>query len=115
MGYESKIIIVNRVEPTWSELAFAEVIAEFKLCCVGYEFKEAFTEPIDFELYVGDTATQTDCYGELCKMADVDDVINALEALAKKESYRRFAPAIGLLKGFNVDEWDDLKVVHYGY
>ena len=30
-------------------------------------------------------------------------------------NYRRYAPCLGLLKGFEPDKWDDIVVLHYGY
>ena len=110
MGYESKLFIVNRNEYV------AETIAEFDLCRMPYEFgKYVFRDKIDFDICVNDELTRADKYGDTCRVANIPDVIRALEQMKEKENYRRLAPCIGLLKGFRPEEWDDLKVVHYGY
>ena len=114
MGYESKLIVVERTE-IWNGIVVGEAVAEFNLCVVNCNFTDIFTEPIDFNLYIDGNPTMSDCYGKHCCMADVDDVIKALEKMSEEIDYRRFAPAIGLLKGFEQQRWDTLKVVHYGY
>ena len=114
MGYESKIIVVERTE-VWNGTVVGETIAEFNLCVVNCNFADIFTEPIDLNLYMDGNPTMSDCYGRHCCMADVDDVVKALEKMSEEIDYRRFAPVIGLLKGFEQNKWDTLKVVHYGY
>lgn len=114
MGYESKLIIVDR--HVWdSGYAFAEMIAEFRMCCLPWNHREIFKTPIDFDLYVGCEAVRKDCYGEHCKMAKPEVVVDALEKMAREEDYRRYNPIIQMLKGFDSNQWEDLEVVHYGY
>lgn len=111
--YKSRLIIVNRVD--FGDYVFAEKIAEFNLCSMPWNHKKIFTTPIDFNIYVNDEATKIDYYGKHCFMADVQTVIEELEWLDKYGHNRRYQPLIGLLKGFDLSEWDDLKIVHYGY
>jgi len=117
MGYESKLIVVERSEHKDINWIYGEVIAEFKLSCLPWDFdhRKVFTEPIDFDLWDGDEKTREDKYGEHCGMAHVSEVVKALEQLAENEDYRRYAPCIALLKGFDESQWKDLRVVHWGY
>lgn len=120
MSYESRLIVVERSKyETWCDYVFAEEIARFDLRSVSWNHKEIFTEPIDFDILStnGERVEykKTDCYGEHCCMADMETVISALEKLDAEEDYRRYKPILGLLKGFNPNEWHELKVVHYGY
>ena len=114
MGYESKLIVVERAE-VWKGYIIGTEIAEFNLCSVNWNPGDVFSKEIDFDIYVDGESTRDDKYGKTCRMADIDDVVDVLEEMAAKDNYRRFAPAIALLKGFEQQRWDDLKVVHYGY
>ena len=33
----------------------------------------------------------------------------------KEDDYRRLAPCLAMLKGFDPQQWDDLRAIHYGY
>ena len=49
MGYESRLYVVNRfVASNWNNHVFAERIAQFDMCSVGWNPDKVFTEPIDF-------------------------------------------------------------------
>ncbi len=122
MGYESRIIVMNRSELTrpnggnWvytENWVYAEKIAEMNMCCMGSDFKKLFEKPIDYTIYVNDEKTDEDCYGEHIKYATIDRIVEWLENY--NEDYRRIAPLLGLLKGFDESEWDELQVLHYGY
>jgi len=118
MGYESRLYVVNRYKASnWNDYVFAERIAQFDMCCVGWNPDKIFTTPIDF--YIGydknDEPIYDDMYGKRCGMASVADVITAIEALEEREHYRRFSPLLGFLRGLDESEWDDLRVVHFGY
>lgn len=114
MGYESKIVVVDRSD-IWDGYIVGETIAVFNLSGVNWNPAEIFTEKIDFDLFVDGECTREDKYGKTCRMADIDDVVKVLESMAEKYNYRRFAPVISLLKGFEQQRWDALKVIHYGY
>lgn len=115
MGYESKLIVVNRDSNSILDYVWAEVIAEFKMSCLPWNHRDIFQTPIDFDIYVNGEPTRKDCYGEHCQMAKPDYVADVLEEMAKEENYRRYSPVIGMLRGFDKNEWDDLEVIHYGY
>lgn len=130
MSYESKVLVIDRT-PGWRATIGRE-IARFDLCSMGYDvydgkcFRELFTTPIDFDVYVRsqeeDDETEdfyrTDCYGEHCKYTkDFDSVISWLEQAEEKEHYRRAKLFLNFLKGLrdSVKEFDELVLVHYAY
>jgi hypothetical protein len=43
------------------------------------------------------------------------EAINILEESASRDDYRRYAPCIALLNGFDESKWRNLAVLHYGY
>lgn len=131
MGYESKVLVINREELVKGYNIGSE-IARFDLCAMGSNphngvmFNELFTTPIDFDVYVRnqteDDGTEdfykTDCYGEHCKFtSDVDSVISWLEQAEEKEHYRRAKLFLNFLKTLrdSVDDFEELVLVHYGY
>lgn len=113
MGYESRIYVVNVNEST----SYGQVIARFDLSNAGFNFSYLFKKQVDFDFYAddGNTKIKTDNYGEKLKSASIQDVIEWLETKGREIHYRRIEPLIGLLKGFDLSEWEDLRVVHYGY
>ena len=136
--YEHRLFIVNRQELNppriegRSGFIFGSVIAVYNCSRMPMSFFDLFADAkeIDFTLFVnqGDAWVETkeDCYGEHCKMVKLPDVIAYLENLTNSEewgTYRRLAPLLGLLKGFDESQWeeatqrgnDSLWVVHYGY
>ena len=120
MGYESRLYVVNRRELRWDGKLlgiYRDMIAKFDMSCVGWNPKHIFTTPIDFaiEYDENDNDVYKDMYGDICGMASVSEVITAVEALEEREHYRRFKPLLGFLKGLDESEWDDLRVVHFGY
>ena len=86
-------------------------------------------QEIDFDLYgdnCGDIEANLtiDPYGEHCRMVKPERVIEYIESLMAGDdedwnNYRRLAPLLGLLKGFNPDQWESDRekfwIVHYGY
>lgn len=121
MGYESRIFVIERKEGTYpngNKYVYAEKIAMVNMCNMGYNFTGFFDKPIDYKIFVdGETETDEDRYGEHLKYAPVDRVIEWLERELAKYTYkyRRLSPLLGLLKGFDQYEWEELQVVHYGY
>lgn len=125
MGYESKLIVVDRCEleaPNGSTWVFADEIAIFDLDKMGYDnhdFYDAFKEEIDFKVFVDsrDEETDTDCYGDKIKSADWEALLAALKRIEAEDHYRRLPPVIAMLEAFYAarDEWHDLRVLHYGY
>lgn len=121
MGYESRVFVVNRNEINRgidAPYVFAEKIADIKMACMGNGFSELFKKKVDYELYIDscDESTQTDMYGEVMTYADCKTVINYLEKLiADGENYRRLSLLLGILKGIDESQWDEIQIVHYGY
>lgn len=116
MAYESRIYIVNVTGDYNSP--YAQPIMEYDLCNMGSNsgFRNLFKEPIDFEIFVDDnTATDTDKYGDRIKEGDLQEVIAWLEAWPDAKTYRRIPPFLAALKAFNPGEWENLKILHYGY
>ena len=119
MGYESRIIVARRIRS-----CMVEKLSEMWLSKVGYNFPEIFTTEIESNIY-GDGFKENsdeeyeltvDNYGNICKYADVQTVIDWLENAEAKEHYRRFTPAIAMLKAYAAEKWKgDIVVIHYGY
>lgn len=137
MGYESKILLVNRHE---SKTRFdgttlerpiinAEIVAEYDLCkmgCQAQEFYAAFRREIDYTLFLpgvdanGDERIMEkdeDMYGDHLKSANIEELLAALKACEERDHYRRLPPLIAMLETLaNMrDEWPVLEAVHYGY
>ena len=125
MGYESKIIIVERAQYT-PNIISALVVAQYDLCNMGYknrEFYDVFKTEIDYDLYLpnGDEIQplRMDCYGKHMKSADIGELIAALKVCDAREHYRRIPPLIAMLESFDLGEWNSdyqrLEAVHYAY
>lgn len=143
MGYESKIVVIDRREheatekhPAW---VYGSEIARFDLGKMGYEkypvnnyddlrtFRDLFTVPIDFDLSVQNEDSNTvypdeywreDMYGEHCKYTtDIDSVIAWMERYLEHDDYRRAALFYDFLRVLkeHEDEYQQIVLVHYGY
>ena len=124
MGYESRIIVARR--DVWEErgLVWYEKLAEMWLGKVYRDFYKIFTTEIESNIY-GDGFKENsdeeyelteDRYGDICKYAPIQTVIDWLEKEDAKEHYCRFTPAIAMLKAYAMEKWEgDLVVIHYGY
>lgn len=118
MGYESKLYVIQKYDCVkQNDKIFAEVIAMFDLCKVNdidfskYPATDCYIYDVD-----GNTKITEDMYGEPLKELTISDAIIEIERAMTKGQYRRWNPILGLLKGFNEDEWDNgLSVLHYGY
>ena len=121
MGYESRIFIVDRTECKHNDgtsWIYAEKIADIKMCKMYNGFTDLFDKKIDYTLFIddGNNDTQTDCYGDIMTYTDCRTVIDYLEKLiADGENYRRLTILLGLLKGIDESQWDEIQVVHYGH
>lgn len=129
MGYEHKIIVAQKVvndqvvnrDPD----IFSITLAEMKLSRTGSGFDELFTKEIDWQLFSDypcidckrDIEITTDCYGDTCTYTDdIQSVIAWLEQKNYQEHYRRYTPAIAMLKAYVAENWDHpLILIHYGY
>lgn len=135
MGYESKIVIMDRHEykkPNGDKWIFALEISTFDLSKMGYEkanghtFHDIFKTPIDFDLYIQNEDANNvypaeywreDCYGEHCKYTTIENVIAWLEQSKTAKTYRRAKLLLNCLYSFRdiQNEFTQLCVVHYGY
>lgn len=116
MSYESRIYIVD-VRKVF-ENTYAETLGVIDCSSMKYEFSNLFKTPIDYEIFIDDnTKTDTDCYGEKIKSANIDEVIAWLEEEVKTDDYRRLIPLLYTLKGYKetVNRWTNLQILHYGY
>jgi hypothetical protein len=118
MGYESKIYVVekfnNSLDNT-TDKKYAQVIATYDMCKFN-GFDNIFKTETDCYIYAddGNTIILKDRYDEPLKETNIENVIKYLEK-HKNTNYRRVNPLLNLLKGFNLKEWDNLTVLHYGY
>ena len=121
MSYESRIFVVERNEienRDGTSYVYAEKIADVKMCSMYNGFRNIFDKEVDYELYIdsGEKSTSTDMYGDKMKYTDVQTVIDYLENLIDSgETYRRLPLLLGMLKGIDPSQWNDIQVVHYGY
>lgn len=137
MGYESKIIVVERTEhqlPNGEPWVFGSEIARFDLSKMGYEsvsgkmFREIFETPIDFNLYnvryidenepnLDPEEFRTDCYGEHCKYASLDEVLSWLSKSETSKEYRRAKLFFAFLQNLKNSEasFSEIAIVHFGY
>ena len=121
MGYESKIYVVQREKN--EQNYYGQIIAMFDLCNMGHGngWRELFKTEVKYDVFIddGNKETRTDFYGDTLTEAPIESVIEWIENLiASGETYRRLKPCLGMLKGFNLDEWkecDGLYIIHYGY
>lgn len=117
MGYESKLYVVDKHHWKWSNEPWGEVIAMFDLCKVpGLNFSKY--PATDCYIYAddGNTKIREDNYGDLLKEIPVKDAIDMIEKEIKADKdYRRYQPCLNLLKGFDLNRWEDLVVLHYGH
>ena len=121
MSYESRIFDVERSEfenRDGTSYVYAEKIADVKMCSMYNGFRDIFDKEVDYELYIdsGEKSTSTDMYGDKMKYTDVQTVIDYLEKLIDSgETYRRLSLLLGMLKGIDTSQWNDIQIVHYGY
>lgn len=118
MGYESKLYVVDKHD--WKKFInekWGEVIAMFDLCGVprlnfsSYPATDCYIVADD-----GNTEIKEDRYGDPLKEVPIQDAIEMIERVIEKEEYyRRYKPCLDLLKGFNINDWENLIVLHYGH
>ena len=128
MSYEHRIIIAERHE-TESEnpyvFAFELVRLDLGWMESGERFKRLFKTPIDFNIYVNNEDPnetypeeywKEDMYGEHCKSASVNYVLDFLENNCK-DTNRRLSILRALLRDLreHKEDYGDIRVVHYGY
>lgn len=135
MGYESRVFIIERSECCGGKFVYGDEIARFELCKMGNEvvnykyFTDVFKTPIDFDLHdIGEDPNceeyreedyRTDQYGEHCKYASIDSVLEWLESseTVNVEKYRRAVLLRDFLKMLKdrSSDFGNIVVVHYGH
>jgi len=117
MSYESMITVAEKCERSKTSI-FEMHLATMELCQMEEGFRNIFTKPVTWERRdMSDTDITTDKYGDICKYADIDTVIEYLEKrIAGGDTYRRLKPCLAMLKAYKDELWDyPLIVIHYGY
>lgn len=125
MGYESKLIVIKKgslgADVGCNNKEWAEKIAEVRLCVVDNEvFSKIQNYPITNSYYYEHLVSNPileDEYGTELREIPLGDCITIFENANKKDHYRRYTIALGLLKSFNTNDWCDGEIVilHYGY
>jgi hypothetical protein len=125
MGYESKLIVIQKsslgASVDYNNKKWAEKIAEVRLCVVDNEvFSKIQNYPITNSYYCEHLVSNPileDAYGVGLREIPLNDCITILENADKKDHYRRYTIALGLLKSFSTNDWRDgeIVVLHYGY
>lgn len=122
MGYESRLYIVDKTSLTevidGKEMRRGQVVSVFNLCNV-YAVSEKMCEYPETDVFIyaddGNTIILEDSYGDALKEIPIYEAIKIIEEAASKDKYRHYAPCIHMLKGFELSEWSNLVVLHYGY
>lgn len=110
MGYESRLYVVDKLDD------YGEVIAVFNLCKIPSVANKMKKYPAtNLHIYSNDVKITRDCYGEPLTEIPIKDAISIIEDAASNEYYRRFGPCLSMLKGFELNHWSNLVVLHYGY
>jgi len=118
MGYESRLYVVRKSSTKDENGYWADMIASFNLCCVGNNLLSAIMKAKETDAYFleGDSFIYKDKYGEKLKEIPLKEMINMIANAMQYDDYRRYAPCLALLNGFNQSEWNnEIVVLHYGY
>ena len=121
MSYESRLYIMDRsvIErgPHWDAYVYAQKIATIDMSSTPEGFVDLFNEPIDYTIFVdGENDTDEDMYGDHLKYTSIENVIGWIKNELKQDGYyRRLMPLLGLLQGFDPEDWHELQIVHFGY
>ena len=121
MGYESRFYVVEKHRSIYERdigLFYADKVAMFDMCkCPDLYDRIKHYPKTDSYIYAddGNTHIVKDDYDEKLIEIPIIDMITILEDLAETEPYRRYKPFLQLLKGFDLSEWKDLVVLHYGH
>lgn len=119
MGYESRIYVArkSKLSLDGDGKCWGEVVAMFNACKFP-GLPEVFKRKTDCFIYADDDDTRIieDQYGNELTEAPLADVVKFLEdEVQRGETYRRIKPLLGLLKSFDMEQWDNLVCLHYGY
>lgn len=123
MGYESKIYIVEKHQPSIlirnDGKVWGDVIAKFDLCkCYPISDKVRYGKPTECYIYDNDVEITEDKYGDELTETPLDEFINIMkEVRTEVDNYWRFEVLLSLLKSIKSEmyESDEIVVLHYGY
>lgn len=120
MGYESRIIVMNRT-------TYDEPLAVFNLSKINGELLECFErvynspspcfgdeKPTDIYLGNGFQVIKADSYGEHAKECSLFEFLPMLATLSATENYRRYDGLFAFLMAIR-NRYDNVIIVHLGY
>ena len=130
MGYDSRIYIVHKSryntpmkiiidDEDYGERVWGQVIASMDLGVYPTVSDFMRSKPeTDCYIYAhdGNTIIVTDSYDKVMTECSIEELIEVVQKdIDRGEDYRRIFPLYGLLKGFNTEQWDNLRVLHFGH
>lgn len=123
MAYESRIYVVNKFDTKGFDECVknyysCETIAVFNLCRIDDEILGMIQNNAETDCYIWDNEgnpTHTDKYGKGMIEMSLEEALKIFIHAKNFYDYRRYTPIVGLLSGFNLNEWSNLVVLHYGY
>lgn len=118
MSYESKIYVVDKSTSLYGE-PWGNVVAMFDLSAVP-RISDKMRKYPKTDCFIiadnGNTEITKDRCGETMTEIPVLDAIKIIEdAIDAEPYYRRYNPCRQLLKGFDLDDWNNLVVLHFGH
>lgn len=128
MGYEHRFFIVDKSSITdnynGEGKIYASVVAMFNFS--GFKIPEyLFKTPTDCFIYSddGNTPILEDCYGNPLTEISISDAAHAFNKMLESQENpysnidynRRLKSLVGLLNGFDPNDWKNLVVLHYVY
>lgn len=118
MSYESKLYVVDKRTFAYGE-PWGNVISMFDLRAVPRISDKMRKYPKTDCFIISDdgcTEVTKDRCDEVMTEIPIPDAIKIIEnAVDEEPYYRRYNPCLHLLKGFDLDDWNNLVVLHFGY
>ena len=130
MGYDSRIYVVEKHtnsitlpvvidDVNYGNRVWSQVIASMEMgkCPIVANFMRCQPET-DSYIYAddGNTMIVTDDYDKIMTECSIDELIKVVEKeIYSGNDYRRLSPLYGLLKAFKANQWNEIRVLHYGH
>jgi hypothetical protein len=138
MGYDNRFHLVQKYnygiaeEIDGKHYFPAQVIATYEACGLNWEAEDAFRAEdketnITFldnvfkgcdeagnEIYACEYVTK-DAYDRPLTEFTIQEAIKILREAERKEHYRRNTILLGMLLAIDEDEWDTIRLLHYGH
>ena len=121
MGYESRLFVVSKSDTPYDDwYVWGQLIATLNLSRISDKMLSHICEhPVTNCCFYDGFSEMVlkDKYGKPLREVPVGKMIEYLEEAIKEDDYRRYPPALAILKAFDSDpvKWKDLVVLHYGY